>query len=535
MLLVTVSCQKRIATGDAALDNVPAIAITDNTHKDRIVTVPTFTSSASVVETRSAFKLPVMFSDNCLLQANKACRIWGECTDVGKMAVEITDAVGKSAMYYGEVGADRYFEIFFLGADYGEGYTLRLITESGKSRTLSDVAFGELFIAGGQSNMGWTVGICYNKTAGENKYQEDINTASNTAIRYLAIHPVSSKTQREELYEGEEVVATGWSHAEPTTVIHYSACAYFFCREFNKMYNVPVGIIQSCMGATYIYTWMPPEAYEKSYKQQNLPDTPSFRGSEFFNAMIYPLRKMTVRGFLWYQGEGDYKHYAENEVLLVEGWRALFEDDGLFWGDVQLPRYIHSTYGDWFLCREEHKKACAALSNATYSVNIDLGLLPQDIAVGDESNPQPIHPYDKKPVGQRLCYAMMQQFYGASGVWRGPVYKSSKLKDGIITVSFDNVGAGICLYGAGGFEVAGSDSVFLPATPVYADGRTITLDCQQVENPVYIRYGYSNESSLTGSVEHFKDIAESVCVYNTKGTDAVKAFPLEQFAVKIGE
>ena len=64
---------------------------------------------------------------------------------------------------------------------------------------------------------------------------------------------------------------------------------------------MPVGLVSSCMGATSLSTWLP--------------------GFAWYNGMISPINKMTVRGVLWYQGEGDPTEYGERLARLIRRWR----------------------------------------------------------------------------------------------------------------------------------------------------------------------------------------------------------------------
>ena len=83
-----------------------------------------------------------------------------------------------------------------------------------------------------------------------------------------------------------------------------------------------------------------------------------------------------------------------------------------------------------------------------------------------------------------------------------PVYSSWKKEDGRIIVTFRTGPQGLSPVGhdLGGFEVAGEDNVFHPATArvmTGGDGKSVEVFCDEVENPVAVRYGFHNFSEAT--------------------------------------
>lgn len=500
---------------ECPVDKIIPISITDSSNTDKVNTTANFTIGNELKESVSAFELSPIISNDMMLQANVVTRIWGQSSENGKMAVRVSDKEGNQDVYYGEI-QDGQFMIYLAPYDYGGGYTLELITESGLKRTLANVIFGEVYIGGGQSNMGWTVGQCYNGSVSNLLYQEEIEASYNEEIRLFGVAPNTSAGPTESYASS----TGGWQVAQPGSVSNFSACGYFFAAELHEKYDIPVGIISSCMGGTYVFTWLPAEEAKDAQGAEGMDI------SSYYNAMIYPIRNYVARGVLWYQGEGENgQYYAHNLELLVRGWRRIFERENLFFAIVQLPRYEKDDFG-YFYRREAQKTAAQMMENCTYSVNIDLGLMVKDIAEGDNSNPDGIHPYDKKPLSERLAHAVMQAFYGAEGVWRGPVMDTVQTEGNTAQVHFTNVGAGLLLQNCGGFEVAGANGKFYACRPKLVSATTVELVSEEVEEIRQIRYGYTSKNSLQ---EEMKSYADSVCLYNTKGDGTYAAYPAEQF------
>lgn len=496
-------------------DKIVPIEIEDTWASDRVI--ETGFAVDTPVETASAFTLPYLVGNNMLLQANMTTKVWGKTTESGKIAVQVLNEDVAETTYYGDIEESGDFLVYLGAHDYGTGFKIRIVAESGKCITLNNVAFGELYVGGGQSNMGWTVGQCYDGTVSKLLYAEEVNSSTNSDIRLFAVTPNKSTETVDDVVL---TTTNGWSEARPQVVRGFSAVGYFFARELNMRYDVPVGIIQSCMGGTPIHTWLPDSVIGEAVGA----DTCDIN-SQYFNGMIYPIRNAVPRGILWYQGEGDHNSYDKNYTLLMKGWREMYGKDNIWFSTVQLPRYTDAE--GYFLCREQQKAASVADKYATYSVNIDCGLLPKNVAQGDTLNPDGIHPYDKLPVGERLAHATMARFYGAQGVWRGPVFKSAEISGNKIIVTFSNVGKGLVLSGMNGFEIGEDKKAYVSATVKLISKNQVEISAEGVENPDKVRYGCINVSQ--NLIESY---AECVCLYNTKGEDNAKAYPAEQFVWK---
>jgi len=60
-------------------------------------------------------------------------------------------------------------------------------------------------------------------------------------------------------------------------------------------------------------------------------------------------------------------------------------------------------------------------------------------------------------------------------------------------LTFINAETGLFAYnGLTGFEIAGEDKVFYPATASIVDRKNVLVKSEQVSNPVAVRYAWSN-------------------------------------------
>lgn len=231
-----------------------------------------------------------------------AVRIWGKCATEGPIAV----VVGEEA-FYGTV-ENGYFELFIGKISYTKSTTLTVYNEKAKL-TFENVAFGELYLATGQSNMQWTVSQC-------ELYADEYTNAENynKDIHLLRLTNTYAEAPLDELTPSS--LSGVWSEAGKISIQLFSAVGYFFAKELNAQYNVPVGVIMTCAGGTMTGSWMDDEAYAQADKTYNVDDpsadTYHLQGGTLrYNAMIHPLRKFTVRGALWYQGENQPIEYEK--------------------------------------------------------------------------------------------------------------------------------------------------------------------------------------------------------------------------------
>jgi sialate O-acetylesterase len=111
--------------------------------------------------------------------------------------------------------------------------------------------------------------------------------------------------------------------------------------------------------------------------------------------------------------------------------------------------------------------------------------------IGDEKD---IHPKNKQAVGDRLARWALVKTYGQKDIiYSGPQYKSMKIKDNEIHLTFDYVDGGLMFnkLNPDNFTIAGEDQKFVPAKAVIQWNQVI-VSSDAVENPVAVRYGWSN-------------------------------------------
>ncbi len=205
-----------------------------------------------------------------------------------------------------------------------------------------------------------------------------------------------------------------------------------------------------------------------------------------YNGMIVPIGHYTVRGVLWYQGEGNGGRGYQYRTLLpalIRDWRSLWNDEFPFL-IVQLPNLgaptLNAEDGGWPELREAQSIVSRQVANASLVVTIDLG---------ESGN---LHPPRKKEVGDRLGLAALAKVYGLQLEYSGPVLEHYRFEGAEAHLEFSHA-AGIGARDGGvlqGFAVAGADRKFYPASATIS-GETVIVSNAQVSHPVALRYAWA--------------------------------------------
>jgi len=207
-----------------------------------------------------------------------------------------------------------------------------------------------------------------------------------------------------------------------------------------------------------------------------------------YNAMVAPEINYSIKGFCWYQGEsnaGNPTLYEKLLPALIKDWRENWGNAKLPFLTVQLPGFMDYNYfpeeSNWALLREAQLKSLS-VPNTALTVAIDLG----------EWND--IHPDNKKDVGERLALAAMKLAYKEEIVYSGPVFEKSVIDGNRIIISFTQTGTGLTTSDGerlNTFAIAGADKKFTWAKAAI-DGNTIIVSSNDVPDPKYVRYAWSD-------------------------------------------
>jgi len=211
-----------------------------------------------------------------------------------------------------------------------------------------------------------------------------------------------------------------------------------------------------------------------------------------FNAMINPLIPYTIRGAIWYQGEanaGRAYQYRKAFPLMITDWRQHWKEGDFPFYFVQLASWNadngNSQRGSTWAELREAQAMTLSLPNTGMAVTTDIG------------NSIDIHPKDKQDVGKRLAFIALNNLYGQTMEYSGPVYQSMQVDGQKVILHFSHTGSGLSTpdkYGyLRGFEVAGSDHVWHYAK-AGIQGDKVVVWSDVVTSPVAVRYGWMDDA-----------------------------------------
>ena len=273
-----------------------------------------------------------------------------------------------------------------------------------------------------------------------------------------------------------------------------SAVAYFFAQEIQQTQGIPVGLINCSYGGTVTETWCSPktlaagypvwEAYEAKAKQ-NPKYARRNTSSRLYNRMLKTVMPFPVKGFLWYQGEGNAGRAEEQKKLfpeMVKDWRQSWGNPKLPFYLVQLARFEPAT---WHAFRLAQLDVWQNTPDSYLAVTIDL-------SKDWKKDNHPIHPSTKAPIGHRLALAARAKVYGESElVYSGPIVRDIRIEKGKARLSFDHFGSGLAaLDGKAlrGFAVSGDGKQFVPGAAKIV-GNVVLVSSPNITSPIAVRYG----------------------------------------------
>lgn len=436
---------------------------------------------AAVWSVAAKVTLPDAIGSNMVLQQNTDVKLWGWADPHAAVKVEASWGAKASAKSDGE----GRWEVT-LKTPAGSYEPQRITVASGDKRVLDNVLIGEVWFCSGQSNMDMPLGGYWNGLIEGGNEVIACADAQRDRIRFL-------KVAYSQGYTPQDRVPGAWNEFTTATAARCSATAYFFAEMLSRALNVPVGVIDSSWGGSRIECWTPRAALETypdiDLDEKAVAELPDYmRPMAMYNAMVYPLTRYTVCGFLWYQGEsniGCHTEYAARMADMVAGWRAQ-------WGLGELPFYFVeiAPFNYWgsdlsaFL-REAQCRAQDVIPNSGMVSTNDL------VEPYEWCN---IHPANKHDIGYRLACMALNRTYGKKAVHcDSPRFRSAEFADGKAVVSLDNAEYGFNrLVGIEGFELCGSDGVFHPAD-VSVDGQMrLVISSKEVPEPSAVRYCFRN-------------------------------------------
>lgn len=440
-------------------------------------------------------KTAKIFQNGMTLQRGKEVCVWGQSDSRTTVNVEIQGQRGSSV-----AGEDGVWSVMIPALQASEGEVMRIFTET-EQLQYEDVAIGEVWVAGGQSNMEFWMRY-------EKHKEEAMKEMPNSRLRFYDVPEVCYDGQLEEFDYSRQAIRRKATNED---LEYFSAVGYYFQKELESALDVPVAIIGCNWGGTVACAWMNPETVKKVgpawiedyenqvakldmeeyWKKQHgnpmndrgnmfadpftefvLPRTRSEEEvqaffSQFANSMdlqeylsimmpqsipgslyehmVKTIAPYGISGFLWYQGESDDDtpgmnvFYKDMLSGLISDWRTLWRDDTLPFMVVQLPGFEKWMDND----RKNEYPIIRQCQQDTADTVANVHLC----SISDAGEQIDIHPKNKKVVGERLALLARKYAYGEDILADAPRMESVTRKKNIVTITWNNAGDGIVVKG----------------------------------------------------------------------------------------
>eukprot|EP01059_Diplonema_ambulator_P035412 TRINITY_DN8316_c0_g1_i1.p1 TRINITY_DN8316_c0_g1~~TRINITY_DN8316_c0_g1_i1.p1 ORF type:complete len:603 (+),score=66.30 TRINITY_DN8316_c0_g1_i1:57-1865(+) len=417
--------------------------------------------------------------DHMVLQQQPAkAAVYGTLDTAGTPSVSVEVSGTETYTVAGKVVGSQWVA-YLKPSNAGGNYTIT-VTCTGCGSTgpntasIQDVTFGDVWYCAGQSNMA----LPLLHTLSRNISLDAIKAGKYNNIR---LHQLSGNMNPSIAWT-TALNATELVYQNAPLLFAFSSTCYYFGESLTDFVgsSVPLGLIHTAWGGSTVQQWT---SNSTSAKCTNvILDSSS---GTWLDSRVMPFANMTLKGFTWYQGENNMGSvfgntdnntgYACEVSAMIAEWRELFSsepgttDPLAPFGVVTLApsgTEGHPDIGGMYVAQTGSYGVLpnSAMPNTFLANAFDLGdpfsnttcykqgCCPNNIIPGAFCNGcdlycnslnatdyymGPIHPRDKKPVGQRLAQAAYGQVYGGDVQVHGPVISGCSLDGDKLTIKFN--------------------------------------------------------------------------------------------------
>ena len=451
-----------------------------------------------------------MFSDHMVLPREKPFAIRGKA-DAGESVQVTVDG----AVYQAFADNRGRWGVEVAPHPAGTGSVLRIETAK-SSLVYRNVAFGDIWLCSGQSNMEFEV-----------RQSSDAALLPDADLRLYDMKcnwrtdnvawPASALDSVNHL---QYFAPTRWMPASDAAIARFSAVGYAFGQMLRDSLQVPIGLICNAVGGSTAESWIDRETLETRYPailrdwlhndlimewargraEKNLANRPAsvegygivptrhpYEPCYNFEAGILPLDHYPITGVIWYQGESNAERVEVHEELfplLVDSWRNYFSVIPSEAKESLLPFYYVQLSSlnrpSWPIFRDSQRRLLESRPSLGMAVTSDLG------------DPIDVHYRQKRPVGERLALQALEKHYGHAVKADGPLAKEAACVGQDVYVDFYPQDALRSADGGPivGFEVQdAADGLFHPVAAEVSGG-LVRLDCAAIRAPKTVRYAW---------------------------------------------
>lgn len=467
-------------------------------------------------------KSGAIFKNGMILQQNSLVSIFGE-TDCERVDISFcgeryeAKISGRNWIAHiptGEANVDKPLSMVIQGVGKSA-----LEESSTEEIVIDNILLGEVWLAGGQSNMELEL----------QNSENAVKVMQEADYEYIRFYNVPKYPSVDDgLISLEE--NTSWRCVRNGSCADMSAVAYYFATKLYEKLKVPIGIIDCYWGGTsatcwvdeesltevsevkgYIEDWQSvcegksDEVYDSELNEYNQRvnkwqktvdklkiDNPGleagvinqmagdypwppprgrkspFRPYGLHESMVKRVAPYTVKGAIYYQGEEDGErasYYSKLNSAVIRKWRNDFDNPQMPFYITQLPMFIGADAeddGQWGILRLEQEKCTRLYDNVGIAVIIDCG---------EYDN---IHPIDKKTPGFRLANQVLANTYKIDDAYINLHAVSARFAGNECEITLENTYGQLC------YRVS--------------DGKNLTAKCEDI----ILENGMINNNMLFG-------------------------------------
>lgn len=326
-------------------------------------------------------KLHAIFSDHAVIQRDQPIKVWGWADPGDEVTVTFGDKTATAKAESGSGDDAGRWEVTFPAREASTEPIKLSATTGDEIIEFNDILIGDVWIAHGQSNMGWGL---------TSTTQRDmaIPQANIPLLRHIGIKSNTHETLQTDIPD-EKIQNGGWEVSTSASARDFSAIAYHFGANVQRALQIPIGIITNSRGGASIESMVPEykfkenpltaayKAYEderiaafdhraealkkwegdlerakrKNQPEEKWPTKPKAHenlstwqipgvspadAASVYNGMFGVLKGLNFKGVLFHQGYNNTlgkncrpKRYRALMQLMVEGWREEFNDPEL--------------------------------------------------------------------------------------------------------------------------------------------------------------------------------------------------------------
>ncbi|MDE5909009.1 MAG: sialate O-acetylesterase [Lachnospiraceae bacterium] len=486
-------------------------------------------------------KLASLFKNHMIVQRNREIPVWGEGTDGEEIVVRFAGREVKTTVSNGR------WEVRLSAMEAGVYEELN-VTNGAQTIILTDIAVGEVWIAGGQSNMEFL----YKYDA--ERIPDDL-IVEDSLLRFYDVPKVSYEGQFEIGHYEDYGIWRTWRGGDAKW---FSAVGAYFGHKLRSELKIPIGIIGCNWGGCNAITWTSPERiaehselkeivkqyseyvstldrlqyeratdyissrdpkperdfvdhalmgksvrefrerlmaekpeWEREYEALNMEIGPrSFRRpSGLYEYMLKKVLPVEIRGTIWYQGEEDERERAGFYDISLRAVIDTFRDR---WPDmpflaVQLPPFE----GEYIYISQKYPVIRRQIEKVAETVPRTWCCCTTDC--GDRNN---IHPRNKRKVGLRLALLALKHIYKKEIDADSPKFLELVRGKGEITLKFAYAESGLFCPDAEirALEVIADGCKILPDISFIRDTIVLEDEIFFAAKEIIIRYGMENYS-----------------------------------------